>query len=225
MQMQILPSLDVSYLDTLLLKDGVLQNLSAKLLKTIPHLHLRLWCHKYAIYGLPSVELIDLINAHIGGENCIEIGSGCGVFGRVLNIPATDSFIQATPEMIAQYKMLGQPVVEYGANVLKFEAEEAIDNFKPHTVFGSWVTQYVSPLATTAPAGGGSIYGLKETSFIHKIKKYIVYGNELIHGAKELFSMRGIKVTKIKDPEIMFSRASAPEENCLYVIEHDKQNA
>jgi hypothetical protein len=222
MQTQILPSLDTSYLDPLLFQeDGSMRCLPADQLLQIPNTLLRLWCHRHAIYGIPSNELIDTIKQHIGDASCIEVGAGCGVFGKLLNIPSTDSFIQATPEMKMLYAQMGQPPVNYGKNVLNYEATKAIEHFKPDVVFGSWVTQHHPENSETPLPGGGSIYGLKETEFFSHIKKYIVYGNEQVHGRKELFSMPGVKVTRIKDPLTMLSRAAVPDDNCLYVIEHE----
>lgn len=225
MQTQILEFKDTHSLDVTLCVEGnygvTPKCLPAAELHKIDNTLFRLWCHRLAIYGMPTNELISLIKEHIGDASCIEVGAGCGVFGKLLNIPSTDSFIQATYEMRALYRNMGQPTVYYGAHVEELEATEAIKHFKPEVVFGSWVTQYHPADAVQPLPGGGSIYGLKETEFFKHIKKYIVYGNEQVHGKKELFSMPGVKVTRIKDPQIMFSRASVPQDNCLYVIEHE----
>jgi hypothetical protein len=220
MQAHILQDKDTSYLDDILLHEGRIQALPSEELRKINNTDLRLWCHKNAIYGLPSVELIELIKGEVPEDTSIEVGGGCGVFGRLLNITSTDSCIQAEPAMIAYYELLNQPPVKYGANVLEYEASKAIDVFKPDVVFGSWVTQYVSPLEDVPP-GGGSVYGLRENEFFSKIKRYVIYGNTYIHGQKELFKQPGVAVKTIQNPEIMFSRASYPAGNCLYVVEHN----
>lgn len=221
MRAQVLQDKDIKYLDNILLNDGIIQALPSKELGKIDNIDLRLWCHKHAVYGLPSKELIELIKQEVPEEPSIEVGAGCGVFGRLLNIVSTDSFIQAEPAMIAYYALLNQPPVVYGKNVLEYEASKAIDEFKPDVVFGSWVTQYVSPLED-APPGGGSVYGLRETEFFNKIKKYVIYGNTYIHGQKELFKQPGVTVKCIMNPDIMFSRASQPLGNCLYIVEHNE---
>lgn len=210
----------VEYLDDILLKDGELQVIPAAEMKKIKHDDLRLWCHKNAVYGLPTVELIESIKEHVVPSKTIEVGGGCGVFGRALGIPSTDSFIQNTPEMREMYKLMQQPVVKYGSNVELCEASDAIDKYKPDVVFGSWVTQFASPYLITPPIGGGSVVGLKETEFINKISKYIIFGNENIHGKKELFNLSNLNVERIFNPETFFSRAQDHKLNCLYIVTH-----
>jgi hypothetical protein len=211
---------ETEYLDNILLKDGKMQVLSAAELLRIDNNDLRIWCHHRGVYGVPSKELIELIQSHLVDNKSIEVGGGCGVFGRALGIPSTDSMIQNTLAMKQYYAALGQPTVEYGENVINLEASEAVHKFAPDVVFGSWVTQYVSPLETNVPVGGGSVYGLRETDFLEYIKKYIIYGNDLIHGQKEIFSNPKYKVDRIYSETQFFSRASVPEGNCLYIVTH-----
>jgi hypothetical protein len=128
--------------------------------------------------------------------------------------------IQNDPAVRMYYRALGQPIVNYGNHVINLEASDAINQFKPEVVFGSWVTQYVAPDAATELCGQGSEYGLKESEFLPKIKKYIVYGNDSIHGHKKILNDRKYKVERIYNGEGFFSRASRPELNCLYVITH-----
>lgn len=216
MQIQILQDKPVEYINDILLKDGELQVLSAADLLKIEFLDLKLWCHKNGIYGIPTKELIEVIKPHLVENKSIEVGGGCGVFGRALDIPSTDSMIQSMPEMRAYYAALGQPVVDYGKNVIGLEASDAIHKYEPDVVFGSWVTQYVSP-DLPPPEGGGSVYGLRESEFIPNIKKYIVYGNDLIHGQKNIFKDKRFKVERIYN-DAFFSRATYPKSNCLYIV-------
>jgi hypothetical protein len=58
---------------------------------------LRLWCHKNARYGLPTIECIDWLRKFIGGRSAIEIGAGYGDLAYHLGIPATDSHCAAAP--------------------------------------------------------------------------------------------------------------------------------
>jgi hypothetical protein len=220
MQIQLLQDKHVEYIDNILLKDGKLQVLPAVELLQINNYDLRLWCHHKGIYGIPSQELIDIINTHLVAYKSIEVGGGCGVFGRALNIPSTDSMIQSNPAVAAYYAALQQPVVSYGKDVIELEASAAINKFKADVVFGSWVTQYHSPLDTETLIGGGSVHGLRESEFMPLIKKYIVYGNDLIHGQKEIFMNPKYKVERIYNVQDFFSRASKPELNCLYIVTH-----
>jgi hypothetical protein len=220
MQIRVYQDKPVEYLDDILLKDGELQVLSSADLLQIDYLDLQLWCHKNAIYGIPTKELIEVIKPHLVENKSIEVGAGCGVFGRVLNIPSTDSMIQNDPKVRLYYQALGQPIVNYGKNVINLEASEAIDKFKPEVVFGSWVTQYIPPEKAEELQGQGSEYGLKESEFLPNIKKYIVYGNDSIHGYKKILRDPKFKVETIYNNVDFFSRASRPELNCLYVITH-----
>lgn len=211
---------DVAYIDNLLLVNGLLQVLPAAELRKIPYDDLRLWCHKNAVYGLPSVELIEFLRREIGDtKNAIEVGGGNGVFGRSLGIISTDSKIQLAPEMQALYAGMGAPIVNYGTDVIELEASNAIRDLKPRVVFGSWVTQYIAPTRTNVTTGG-SIYGLKETEFIRHIDKYIIYGNHATHHDKEIFTVPGLRVTEHHNINTFFSRAVDHSRNTVWVIEH-----
>jgi hypothetical protein len=220
MQIQVFQDKPLEHIDDILLRNGELQVLSSADLSQINSLELRLWCHKKGIYGIPSIELIAVIKSHLVENKSIEVGGGCGVFGSALQIPSTDSMIQNDPMVRMFYQALGQPIVEYGKNVINLEASAAIDQFMPEVVFGSWVTQYVPPEKAEELQGQGSEYGLKESEFLPNIKKYIVYGNDSIHGNKKIFNDTKYKVERIYNGADFFSRASKPELNCLYVITH-----
>lgn len=212
---------DVTYLDSILYVKDRIQVLPAAELRKIPYDDLRLWCHKNGVYGLPSTELIDMIKAEIGDvTKAIEVGAGNGVFGRALGIISTDSMIQNTPEMVALYKKIGSPIVSYGLDVLNMEATRAIKDLKPRVVFGSWVTQHIST-DYDGPNKQGSIYGLKEVEFMQHLDKYIVYGNDHIHGDKDILKVPGLKITKHRNVDTFFSKATDHTANALWVIEQE----
>lgn len=214
---------NVGYIDDILLDEqGDVKMVPSAELKGIPYDHLKTWCHIKGVYGLATTELVSFISQIIGVATSIEIGGGNGVFGRALNIRSTDSMIQLRdPEVRAYYALLRQPMVQYGKNIEELEASAAIDKYKPDIIFGSWITQYVSPLETKLPAGGGSIYGFRETEAIKKVNKYILFGTEETHGNKLLFQLPGIKITKHKNSEHFWSRASRHDGNVLWVIENN----
>lgn len=220
MQLQVYQDKPTEYIDDILLKDGEMQVLPAADLARIDNIALRLWCHKNGIYGIPSKELIEVIKSHLVENKSIEVGGGCGIFGKELQIPSTDSMIQNDPLVRAYYRALGQPPVEYGKNVINLEASAAIARYSPEVVFGSWVTQYVPPEKAEELQGQGSEYGLKESEFLPKIKKYIVYGNDIVHGHKKILNTPEYKVERIYDSANFFSRASRPVLNCLYIVTH-----
>lgn len=225
MKFSLLSPTDVSMYDTQLFDtNGVLQPVAASWLDNIYNTasnDLRVFCHKHGIYGLMTHELISFIHGLIPeGSKTIEVAAGNGGFGKYLGITSTDSFVQNTPDMQAYYAFLGQPTVKYGAHVEELEASQAIAKYAPDVVFASWATQYAPPNAEMA--GGGSIFGLKETEFMCHIKKYILYGNENIHGLKELFRATYAtqwRVSSYRYPGFMFSRASDHTKNTLWVID------
>src|SRR5271166_6566557 len=75
-----------------------------------PH-SLRMFCHNYARYLLPTKELVDFIQRYvIGSMSAIEIGAGCGDLGRHLGIRMTDNYCQERPDVKAYYQLARQPI-------------------------------------------------------------------------------------------------------------------
>ena len=209
---------DTSHLDKVLKPNGFLEPVAAAVLREIPQMHLMLWCHVNAIYGLPTIELIDHLKTLFIGTT-IEIGAGDGAFGRALGIKSTDSYVQASPEMKAFYRGIGQPPVNYGDNVLQFDALDAVQHFKPTTVFASWVTQYVSDEDASTTAG--CYAGVKELEIAKHIKRYVLFGNHAIHGDKKLFKSPHLKKVEVQQSPLWFSRSSRPEQNALWIMDFE----
>lgn len=149
---------------------------------------LRLFCHFYARYLLPTTELVDFLKNRIAGKAAIEIGAGCGDLGRHLEITMTDSYCQEFPEVKAYYDMLQQPTIKYGEDVEKLDALGAIDKYGPDIVIGAWVTQWIDP-DLPFPEGGGSEFGVKESELLKKIDRYIVIGSQAIHSNKKILEL------------------------------------
>lgn len=147
----------------------------------------RLFTHMTARYLLPTVELVDWLKDLIGDRKAIEIGSGTGDLARFLGIPATDNYCQEWPEVKAYYALTGQPPVNYGKDVERLDALEAVEKYKPDVVLGSWVTQWIDP-NLPYPDNGGSMHGVKESELLKKVLTYIVVGAEGIHGRKNILS-------------------------------------
>ena len=213
--MQAIQPADIAYLDKILMPEGLLIAHPSKVYEDIPYDHLRLWCHTHAIYGLPSVELLDLLRTLFEGVT-IEIGGGDGVFGRELHIPSTDSYIQNSPEMRLYYQALQQPTVKYGTNVFAMDAVDAAKHFGARTVFGSWVTQKTTDSDPVNTAG--CFAGIDEFALSRLVKRYIVFGNKRIHADKKIFKLPGIRVDEYAGA-YMWSRAAAPTENRVWVFD------
>lgn len=178
----------VDYLDSLLLEDGLLKPVFSADLEKIPHNHLMIWGKYNGVYTFVTFELIEWLKNEIGKEKTIEICSGTGIIGRALQIVRTDSYMQAMPEMQNFYNLLGEHPILPPDDVLEFEANEAVDNFKPDTVIAAFATQKFIE-GDTENKIGSSVYGVDELAMLPKIKKYITIGNSNVHGDKRILAL------------------------------------
>lgn len=192
--------------------DGYLKILPAAFYDKFPPEELRLFCHFFARYGLPTVELVEFLKTYIGDRSAIEIGAGCGDLGRALNIPMTDNYCQDWPEVKAHYQICGQPIIQYGKDVERLDALDAVKKYKPDVVIGQWVTHWIDP-NLPFPPGGGNIYGIKENLLLNSKCQYIMIGNRRVHGMKPI---RSLPHDELQLPFIK-SRANYPEDNVIYV--------
>lgn len=198
----------------LLDNDGYLKILPAAYYDKFPLDHLKLFCHYYARYGLPTVELAEFLKFFIGDRSALEIGAGCGDLGRALNIPMTDNFCQDWPEVKAYYALAGQPVIRYGKDIERLDALDAVKKYKPDVVIGQWVTHWIDP-KFPPPPGGGSIYGVKEDLLLKECKSYIVIGNSDVHGHKPIRAINHMEVQNRHST--IRSRANDQSKNILYI--------
>lgn len=212
MKAHLLPNEDVEYLDDLLLdSEGLLQVVPAAVLAAHPPVHLSIWGNKRGVYCFPTVELIDWLRNRIAGRSAIEICSGNGAIGRALNIPRTDSYNQTTPQMLAYYKLYNQTPIFPPSDVQKFEANEAVDHFKPDVVIGSYVTQKYIP--SDEGVVGSSLFGVDELALVPKVKTYITIGNDSSHGDKRI-CQRSHRVFRFP---WLYTRTMEPDGNGIYV--------
>ncbi len=198
--------------DLLDANSGQLRLLPAKAYDAIPCDALRLWCHRYARYGLPTSELVGWLQERIAGRRAIEIGAGTGDLACHLGIPATDNRMQEWPEIRLHYGLIGQPVIEYPAFVQTLDAVDAVRRHQPAVVVASWVTQWIDP-ALPPPAAGGNIYGVKEDEILATGCEYILIGNIGLHGGKK------IRVLPHQELTLPFlrSRAICPELDRVWI--------
>lgn len=178
----ILPETDISVVDKMLYRpDGTIKPVPAAVLQEIPITTIQVWCVRRGVYQIPTEELLNWLTEHIRGKNAIEIGAGNGAIGRELGIPMTDSYIQTTPAIKAYYELLKQTPITPPSDVQKFEANEAVDHFKPDLVIGAYITQLY-----TEGYKHGSAFGVDEVFLIDKVQKYIHIGNDASHGDKKI---------------------------------------
>lgn len=212
----ILSDEDVSYMDKLLFgPDGKLQVVPAKELASLPPTHLMIWGNKNGVYTYPTQELIDWLKERIAGRTAIEIGAGLGGVGRGVGITMTDSHIQTSPEMLAYYAAMRQVPISPPEDVLKFEANDAVDHFQPEVVVGCYITQKYLPGDENAPVIGSSVYGVDELTMLPKIKTYLNIGNYSVHHDKRI---RKFPHT-VYQFDWLFTRSTNPEQNEIVVWE------
>ena len=174
-------------LPDLLDADGRLKLLPAAAYDGLSRDALRVWCHNYARYGLPTVELVAWLRERLVGRTAIEIGSGSGDLAYHLGIPATDNRMQEWPEIKFHYTMTGQPVIQYPDFVEKIDAVDAVAKYQPDVVIASWVTQWIDP-NLPPPETGGNAWGVKEDEILATGCEYILIGNQKVHGDKKIMA-------------------------------------
>lgn len=212
---QILQKLDITELENLVFKNGLIKPVPAADLNRIGQQRISLFCHKHAVYQMPTTELIDFLKAEMIGTT-IEVGAGNGCIGRALGITMTDNYSQTWHGIKEYYRVLKQPTISYGHDVEQMDGNEAVIKYGPQTVIGCWVTQRFQSYMTEGKANA-CVYGPEEELFFqHGVKKYIMVGNELSHGDKEIFKKR--KVRKV-NPGWLYSRSMDAQKNVIYIIE------
>jgi hypothetical protein len=168
--------------------------------------------HQTALYGLPTLELVQWIKDYIGGRSAIEIGAAHGLLAKALGIPATDNFMQDDPRVQAAYKQMGQRTVTYGAHVEKLSADQAVEKYKPQVVVASWVTNLYKPERHEA---GGNVWGVDEDALLDSVDAYVFVGNHSAHNGKSIWS----RPHRFVEQNFVFSRSMRPQDDFLCVWE------
>lgn len=180
----IMPRADIAYLDDLLRDaNGLPKPVPTRALESVPIGHIQQWCVQRGVYQIVTEELVTWLADQCQGHHAIEICAGFGTIGRALGIPMTDSYMQTRPEIRAQYAMMQQAVIEPPADVTKLDANEAVRQYEPDLVIGSWVTQLHQPGDEK-----GSMYGVDEEAILATGATYIHIGNDVTHGYKRIMS-------------------------------------
>lgn len=210
--MSILENEDVSYLDKILLKDGLLKVVDSSVYESLPLNHIRLFSHKKGFYCLPTTELVSWLRENFDLTYTIKIGAGHGTLARSLNIPATDSRLQEESEIKLLYQFMGQPVASYPDDIIKLDAVEAIKRYKPSTVIGCWVTQLYKEKDKHLE---GNMFGVDEDWLLNNVKRYIFIGHKEIHNKKKIL----MKPHKEYQFPWLYSRSQTQNNNVIYVWE------
>ncbi len=206
-----LRQVDIVELEKLMFKDGLMQVVDYAVISKFSQEQISLMCHKHAIYQIITTELLDFVKNEIGEASAIEIGAGNGCLGRALGIPLTDSHMQTRPDIALTYKLMGQPPIVYPADILKYDALEAIEKFKPDVVVAAWVTELWDNKKMS-----GNYWGVDEIKFKGKVKKYILVGSEKVHGDKNILQAFPVKKYKF---DWLVTRSLDKGKNVIYVFD------
>lgn len=198
----------------LLDESGKLRLYPASWYDSIPYEILRLFCHFYCRYFFPTVEAIEFLSKKIKDKNVIEIGAGCGDLGYHLGIPMTDNYQQTFSDVKAAYAKMGQPVINYGEDVIKMDALTAIEEFKPDYVIGAWITPWGDP-KLPAPPEGCNIDGVKEEELLRRTG-YINIAAKSIHSHKSILRHPHRTIA----PEFLRSRKQNRYDNVIWIWEN-----
>jgi len=130
----------------------------------------------------------------------------------------TDSMYQNRPEMRLHYQQTGQPTISYPETVEKLDALEAVEKYKPHTVFAAWVTKRVTKKQPTTTHGCAG--GVDWELLLSRVKRIIFVGSEDIHNQMTLLN---IKHETYKFPWII-SRTQRQDANFIAIWKNRKWN-
>lgn len=173
----ILSKEDISELEELTgAATGMIHPIPSKEVEKFSFSVLWLFFHKYGLYTLPTVELIDYLAEIIAGRKAIEIGAGLGVIGRSLGIPVIDNKMQEWPQVKAQYEWMQQPTIQYPADIIEMDAHDAVKHYKPEIVIGSYITHKWLPGMSSS-----NQYGVDNLAIARKVDAYYMIGSLTTH--------------------------------------------
>ena len=169
----------------------------------------RMLMHETGVYVVPTEELIDFLDRQIGEERAIEICAGNGFIGRELGITVTDSYQQQDdPVTKLYYEAFRQPVIRYPKDVIKLEANKAVDKFRPHTVIACYATH-----KWRYDTMSGNEHGVDFNRLMKRIRRLILVGNTEVHKDNPLM---GIPHEEIILPGLI-TRSANPETNRVFI--------
>lgn len=139
--------------------------------------------YSMGLYTFPTIELIDWLKEQITDDpdlypDAIEIGAGTGWIGYHLEIPATDLKLQNRPDIKAYYETMKQPTIIYPDFVKQLSAVEAINEYQPEFVIGSYITHKYKQ---GSHKKGGNMYGVDTSWVINHCHKFFHIGNLNVH--------------------------------------------
>ena len=172
----------------------------------------RMLLHETGTYVVPTEELVDYLDTLIGLEDTIEICAGNGFIGRELGIPVTDSYQQQDDAgTVMLYQLAGQPCIKYPKDVIKLEANKAVDKFRPHTVLACYATH-----KWRYDTMSGNDKGVDFQRLMRRIHRLILVGNTEVHKDNPLMALPHEEVIL---PGLI-TRSAHPETNRIFIWEN-----
>jgi len=196
MQVSMLPPGPLLEDDRLFDHAGVLQPMPAAWWAAVSREDKMRFGHHYGLYSFPSLEIIEYLRNALP-LNTIEIGAGNGGYCKALGIIGTDSYQQANPSLKFIYELHGQPTVNYGEHVRRYDAIQAVREFKTRSVLGAWVTHKYDEKRHNL---GGNVGGVDEHRLLSMVDDYFFIGNTNTHSMKPIF--QDITVGKIRTHKV-----------------------
>lgn len=183
--------------------------LPASVWQSFPWEEVRMLLHELGVYVVPTEELIDFLDKLIGDNSAIEICAGNGFIGRELGIPVTDSY-QQQDDMTTKmyYQTFGQPTIRYPKDVIKLEANKAVDRFRPHTVLACYATH-----KWRYDTMSGNDKGVDFNRMMRRIHRLILVGNTEVHKDNPLMALPHEEIVL---PGLI-TRSVHPETNRVFV--------
>lgn len=177
---------------------------------------LRVWCAINAVYTIPTYELIEFLNKEKIGLT-IEIGSGNNDIGYHLGILQTDSYCQTEGiGLLNSILHKSSPTIPK-EDVIRINANDAVDKYKPDTVIGSFITQLYQK-GDEEKNIGSSVLGVDEINICSKVKKYIHLGNSNVHQKKRILQKGGIEILT---PSFLITRCEFQNLNFIALFNHE----
>jgi hypothetical protein len=201
--------LDLTEMESILFKNGEFQLVSIKDISHFSETHFVHFGHKYAMFTIPTLELIDSLKELIGDDHAVEIGSGCGVIGKALGIKCTDNYCQNFPEVREYYRIHHQNIISYGKHVQKRDAEWVARKWRPDVIFGSWITHKYSKKLKS-----GNTYGPDEELILDNCRRYILLGNGKTHDEKPIMKYKPDIIEKFPG---YITKSAYPDYNKVYI--------
>lgn len=185
MEIQVCPKVSTTEIRAAVMEGREMKILQAAVWESFDSVAVRTLLHETGTYVIPTEELIDYLDKLIGQDDTIEICAGNGYIGRELNIKMTDSYQQRDDKFsVAMYKLAGQPTIKYPKDVLKYEANKAVDKFRPHTVIGCYATH-----KWRDDLKDGNYKGVDFHRLLPKVKRLVLVGNLVTHRHNPLMEL------------------------------------